>query len=208
MYKITNLKYKQILDIKNLSISNNHLTFITGESGSGKSSLLKLLLGLDFEYEGEILYNNNNMKNIEEIVLRNEIGYLSQAHTFFTPTIQEEFDYITSMLKLNNKSYDEMLELVNLNYSLDTNISILSGGELQRLSLARLLLTNKKVLLLDEPTSSLDNNLENELMDNLHNYAKKMKIKLIVVTHNKSILNNYECQKVIINNGEVIANES
>ncbi len=208
MYEIKNLKYKNILNIKNLSISNNSLTFITGESGSGKSTLLKLLLGLDLEYNGEILYNNSNIKTIEEIKLRNELGYLSQSHTFFTQTIREEFDYISNMLKLNNTEYEKMLELVNLNYSLDTNIAILSGGELQRLSLARLLLTNKKVLLLDEPTSSLDNDLENELMANIYNYAKEMKIKLVIVTHNKSLLNNYECQKIFINNGEVINCES
>ncbi len=207
MFKISNLKFKNILNIEDLTINKDNTTFIYGDSGCGKSTLLKLLLGIRNDYEGEILYKDNQLKKTGELIIRSEIGYLSQSPIFFKQTIKEEFEYVLYILDLKNQDYLSVLKLVELDYPLTTSISTLSGGEKQRLSLARLLITNKSILLLDEPTSALNGELEHVVFDNLNNYAKKHGIKLIVVSHSTNLVNFFDGQKIKIKDGEVVKNE-
>lgn len=207
MFKISNLKFKNILNIEDLTINKDNTTFIYGDSGCGKSTLLKLLLGIRNDYEGKILYKNDQIKKISELIIRDEIGYLSQSPIFFKQTIKEEFEYILDILGLKTQDYLSVLKLVELEYPLTTSISTLSGGEKQRLSLARLLITNKSVLLLDEPTSALNDELEHVVFNKLNNYAKKHNIKLIVVSHSTNLVNSFDGQKIKIKDGEVIKNE-
>lgn len=204
MLKIDNLKYKNILDIKNMEINSSSLTFITGPSGSGKSTLLYLLHGNDYTYTGNIIYNDKNLKNNDNNKLRSEIGYLSQHLCFFTKTIGEEMDYTAELLNttFNKELILEMLQLVNLHYDLTTEITILSGGEQQRLAIARLLLTNKKVLLLDEPTSALDKENAELVIENLITYANKNNIQLIIVAHDIDLINKYSTNTIYLNKKE------
>lgn len=203
MYKIEKLKFMHILDLEYVEIDKFGITYIIGESGSGKSTLLSILKGRERNYSGNITYCGNDLREVDEVVLNKEIGYLSQQNIFFKKTIQEEFDYICHLLRINVDDYVQYLDIVCLDYELDTNIDILSGGEKQRLCIARLLMTSKKVLLLDEPTSSLDKHNEMIIIHNIIEFAKREHIKLIIVTHNTQIIDE-ECQIISIKKGGVL----
>lgn len=202
MYVIEDLKFKHILNIKNISIRDNGVTYIIGSSGSGKSTLLSFLKGVKHNHSGKIIYCGKNIYDYDNNILNREIGYLSQHNVFFKGTIKDEFDYICHLLKINVQDYNKFLNLVCLDYELDTNIDILSGGEKQRLCIARILMTNKNVLLLDEPTSSLDKLNEKVIIKNIIEYANENDIKLIIVTHNTELINEKD-EVITIENGGV-----
>lgn len=205
MYKIKNLKYNNILNIENLSIEKNNITFISGASGSGKSSLLKLLHGDNYSYTGEIMLDNKLLAHMDSNIVRNRIGYLSQEHVFFKQTILDELKYINKLLEkeITKNRVESLLNLVCLPLKTDYEIEKMSGGEKQRLALARLLSTDKEVLLLDEPTSSLDNKTGEQVITNLKEYCKN-KIKLIIVTHNTNFLSDSTNQIIALDKGEMI----
>ncbi len=205
MYKIKNLKYNNILNIENLNIDKNNITFISGASGSGKSSLLKLLHGDNYSYTGEIMLDNKLLAHMDSNIVRNRIGYLSQEHVFFKQTILDELKYINKLLEKEITKYrvESLLNLVCLPLKTDYEIEKMSGGEKQRLALARLLSTDKEVLLLDEPTSSLDNKTGEQVITNLKEYCKN-KIKLIIVTHNANFLSDSTNQIITLDKGEMI----
>lgn len=205
MYNINKLNYKGILKINKLSIDNNKITFITGKSGSGKTTLLRLLHAEDYEFEGQINYKEKSICDYDGDSIRSEVGYLSQAHIFFKNTIESELNYISSLLNIHTdkKQISKLLQTVCLDFEHDYQIDNMSGGEKQRLAIARLLLTNKKILLLDEPTSSLDADTSVRLINNLRDYAHN-KIKLIIVTHNPNLVNLTLDQVIEIEEGVVL----
>ncbi len=204
MYKIENLQYENIIKISNLEITDTNLTFITGESGSGKSTLLKLLHASTYKFSGLISYHNQDITTIDSNIIRKDVGYLSQTHTFFKATIAEEFYYIAQLLNLsvNNELIENYLQICCLALDINAKIELLSGGEKQRLALARLLFSNKQVLILDEPTSSLDESTSLKLIKNLKAYCEN-KIKLIIVTHNEVMIDPIQDQVIRLQKGVI-----
>ncbi len=203
MYQIKKLKYKNILDIKELNIDKDCITYITGESGSGKSTLLGFLNASSYKFNGNIYFHGEDIKKINSDIIRSKVGYLSQSHTFFKTIIIEEFEYIAKLLKIDYTSADisKLLKICCLELETSNQIDTLSGGEKQRLALARLLFTKKAVLILDEPTSALDEKTSQAVIQNIKEYTKN-RVKLIIVTHNAMVINKQEDQVINLKKGK------
>jgi ABC-type bacteriocin/lantibiotic exporter with double-glycine peptidase domain len=183
---ITFLQNKKII-FKNLSflINKNSLTLIKGRSGSGKTTLLNCLCGLLRVDSGIIKYDKKNINNINRNSLANNTGYVLQENFFFNGSVIDN-------LKFNNKHFDfpkvnnlakilDLKDIIDKNIIINESTSNLSIGEKQRLALIRELIRKPKFLILDEVTSSIDQNSTNAII----NYIKflKKEITIVVVAH-------------------------
>ncbi len=201
LYKI-NFKYNEskqnkTFELKNLTIKfeKNKITSLVGSSGSGKSTIINILCGLLEPKFGEYTVNSDKYKKLPSQILKN-ISYLPQQIFLFDETIVKNIAFGESDDKIDLKKINKIINEVGLRTlinklpkQLNTNIGekggILSGGQLQRIGIARSLYFNKKVIILDEPTSSLDNKSSNKIIKML-NKLKKNKI-IILVTHSSSV---------------------
>lgn len=196
-----------MLEVKNLTKSFDELLFenfnlelnpgdifaITGPSGCGKTTLLRIICGLEDPDSGDIILEKQSI--INEPAEKRNIGLIFQS-----PVLFPHFT-VKGNLKLGNKNADisKSLSEVNLSGFEDRRIESLSGGEGQRVSIARALLANPKVLLLDEPFSSLDNELANRLVDDIRALLKSRKCPAILVTHNIQIAEKFADKVISIN---------
>lgn len=168
-----------------------------GPSGSGKTTLMKLLVGLYRPQQGSILYNGMDENNIDFEDLRNQIGFVTQDTQLFSGTIKE------NLLFVNPEASDEELQdvlqkaacqnlLARAEKGLETMIGEgglkLSGGEKQRLSIARALLRKPKLLLFDEATSALDSLTEEEITDTIRDISRNGKQITILIAHRLSTI--------------------
>lgn len=196
----------------NLTINKDSFVAIVGESGSGKSTLAKLLVNYYQAKKGDIQIDQKNIVSIENKSLRKHIGYVSQKNFFFSGSIIDNLllgneknitiEEVISACK--NAEIHEFIEQLPQGYqtTLEANGDNLSGGQLQRLALARLYIKNPEVFILDEVTSALDSTTENKIMNNLHNISKEGKT-VIIISHKLSTIekvDNIYCMK----NGEII----
>lgn len=193
---------KSYRDVK-ISIKNTHFKkersyLIIGPSGSGKSTMLNLIGGLIKPTSGSIQLNLNNqtiditkLKDSQLKKLRlDNIGYILQDFKLI-----EEFtvkDNIEILLNLSNKKIStqalkEILRQVGLEHKINSKVKHLSGGEKQRVAIARVLAKNYNILLCDEPTGSLNKVLANQLMELIIKIHKKAKNTLIVVSHDETM---------------------
>lgn len=208
MFNLYNIKYKNILDIETLNIPNNKITCIIGESGSGKTTLIKMLNKLISYDAGKILYNDVCIDEIDSVKLRREVVMLPQNPAIFPGSIK---DNLLIGLRFSEKPLEkdsrllEILKVVNLNKELNEDADKLSGGEKQRLALGRVLLMEPSVFLLDEPSSALDEETEQIIIENLVNHAKTYNKTLIMVTHSKKIANQFAQNIIEINKGKIIS---
>lgn len=207
MFQLKDVKYKKILDIKQLSIPANKITCIIGESGSGKTTLLRLLNKMISCTEGEIFYNNDAISTINSIELRRKVVMLPQVPAIFSGTVK---DNLLIGLKfsekpvVNDEKLFEVLNMVHLNKPLAEDADKLSGGEKQRLALGRVILMDPEVFLLDEPSSALDEDTEQIIIEKLVHYTKDTNKTLIMVTHSKKIAQTYADNIIEIKNGKVL----
>ncbi|MBC7949678.1 MAG: ABC transporter ATP-binding protein [Chitinophagaceae bacterium] len=168
-----------------------------GPSGSGKSTLMKLLVGLYRPQEGTILYNNLDETELRFDDLRNQIGFVTQDTNLFSGTIKENLLFVNpsaseaDVMDALNKAACQNL-LVRAEKGLDTMIGEgglkLSGGEKQRLSIARALLRNPKLLLFDEATSALDSLTEEEITDTIRDISREGNQVTILIAHRLSTI--------------------
>ncbi len=206
MFRFNNIKFKHILDIENLTIEKGKVTCIIGESGSGKTTLLKLFNKMITNDKGDIFYNDKNLKEIDSVELRREVIMLPQIPTVFSGTVR---DNLLIGLKFSEKPLvddevlNNILKVVSLNKKLDDDSSDLSGGEKQRLALGRIMIMEPEVLLLDEPSSALDDETEMIIMENLVSYTKENGKTLIIVTHSKKLAYTYSDRILEIYDGGV-----
>jgi len=208
MFTFNNVRYKNILDIKQLTIPEKKVTCILGESGSGKTTLLRLLNKMLSYTEGQILYKGIPLSSTDSVLLRREVVMLPQIPAIFDGSIK---DNLLIGLKFSEKSCDisenelnYILDTVHLKKQLNDSTQHLSGGEIQRLALARVLLMKPEVYLLDEPSASLDEETEQIVIEKLVHFTKQHNKTLIMVTHSKKIANAYSENTIRIKNGSVI----
>ncbi len=210
MFSLKEVKYKDILDIKLLNIKRYKVTCIIGESGSEKTTLLRLLNKLISCNSGEILYNNQLLHDINTIELRRNIVMLPQSPAIFKGSIKDNLliglKFSEKQPVCDHKLY-EVLKLVKLNKQLDEDAQKLSGGEKQRIALGRVMLMKPEVLLLDEPSSALDENTEHVIIDSLVNYTKENNKTLIMVTHSKKVAYHFADEIIEIEKGTIINEE-
>lgn len=194
IFTIKNLTYRDILYIPELEVPQGKVTCIVGESGKGKTTFLKLLNHMFSCNEGEIYFKDQNIKDMDPVELRRKAVMLPQSPVIFTGTIKENFQIALEFSEKEKKPESEYvfyLNLVSLNKNLSDNAEEMSGGEKQRLSLARILLLEPEVLLLDEPTSSLDEKSERKVMGDVIEHAREKETTVIMVSHSKEIANLY-----------------
>ncbi|OHW63318.1 sulfate/thiosulfate import ATP-binding protein CysA [Andreesenia angusta] len=206
MFSLRDVRYKDILEIDELEIEDGKVTSIVGESGSGKTTLLRLLNKLISCDSGEVKYRGENIENIDSVELRRNVVMLPQIPSIFSGTVR---DNLQIGLKFSEKPEADdsvllsVLELVGLKKSLDESSENLSGGEKQRLALGRVILLEPEVLLLDEPSSALDEETERIIIGKLVEYTKEQKKTLVMVTHSKKIAKNYSDNIIEIRNGRI-----
>jgi putative ABC transport system ATP-binding protein len=207
MFKIENLKYKNILDIESLIIPSEKITSILGASGSGKTTLLRHLNKLISPDNGNLFYFDKSLVETDSIELRRKVVMLSQNPAIFPGTIKDNLllglKFSEKPLPLESK-LDEILKMIKLNKSLNENAENLSGGEKQRLALGRVILMEPEVFLLDEPSSALDEETANLLIEKLVTYVKATNKTLIMVTHSKAIASKFSDNIIEISNGKVL----
>ena len=210
--KFSYLKDEPVLDDINIDFEPNKLTAIVGKSGCGKTTILSLISKLYDADSGEILLDGKNINTLTENAIHSNIGEISQSPYIFNTTIRQnllfvkpdasEEELITVLKKA--QIYNDVKKMTN---GIDTEIGEngvkLSGGQKQRIAIARLLLTNAKVIVFDEATSALDNNSQKKIVEMLEKYKSEKTI--IIVAHRLSTIiiadNIY-----MIDGGKVIAN--
>ena len=200
-----------VLNDINLEIKGGKMTALVGHSGSGKSTLLNLIPRIYDPISGEILMDNQNIKNINLSSLRNEISIVDQNTTLFDDTVFNNIKYAKP-----SASEDEIFHAAEMSMSIEfinnlenkfktiigENGVKLSGGERQRLSIARAFLKNSKIILLDEATSSLDSETEEKIQKALGKLTSNK--TTVVIAHRLSTILNSDTIYVL-DKGFVIA---
>lgn len=175
----------------NLTIDKGEFVVILGPSGSGKSTLLNLLGGLDHVSSGNITVNSHNITGYSDNDLTeyraHEVGFIFQFYNLIPNlTALENIELIGDVI--GKKVYgEEMLDKLNLAEHYHNFPSELSGGEQQRVSIARALVKNPEMLLCDEPTGALDSNTGDMVIRLLYDICRENRTTVIIVTHNESI---------------------
>ncbi|WP_460023298.1 ABC transporter ATP-binding protein [Lactovum odontotermitis] len=186
-FEVKNISYndagKEILHDISLDIDEkDHYVTITGPSGGGKSTFLKILSSLlDFS-SGELIYRGKSLQVLDPILYRREVSYCFQQPVLFGQTVRECLTFPFEIRKLDFDKEKVLAELAEVNLGadfLDQEISKLSGGEKQRVALVRNMLFEPAVLLLDEVTSGLDS--ENKTI--VRDFINRQKATIIEVTH-------------------------
>ena len=186
---IDGMKKKKVLKNINVTFESGKFYAILGESGSGKTTLLSILSGLLNVEEGEILFNEESIKKKGLNNYRlTKVGIVFQNYNLISYlTAKENVEILMNIRKSKekNKIYDYLKEVGIDEETADRNVLKLSGGEMQRVAIARCLSCNIPIILADEPTGNLDEENEENII-NIFNKLKKDKI-IIVVTHSSKL---------------------
>tara|TARA_B100001063_G_C16762864_1_gene556918 strand:+ start:556 stop:2265 length:1710 start_codon:yes stop_codon:yes gene_type:complete len=214
-FEKVNFKYNEsskqfILKDINIVINSGDSICIMGPSGSGKSTLLNLIMGFIRPNGGKITINNN-INNYENISWFRNIGYVSQSNFLIEDSIKKNVALGYEDKDINEKKVIKCLiasglkdYLESINSNIDLNLGeegkLISAGQKQRICIARALYNDPSVLILDEATSSLDQNTEKQILENLASYENN--VTKIIVSH-REMAKNY-CKKIInLENGEL-----
>ena len=191
----------QILSGVNLTVTQGQQVAIMGRSGSGKTTLLQLLGGLDTPTNGSIILCNHDLNYIKEHdkakLRNNKIGFIYQMHHLLPEFTALENVCMPLLIKkisfdVAKKLASNLLEEVGLISRLHFKPNKLSGGERQRIAIARALINNPDCILADEPTGNLDVESAKQVMDLINNLNKKRQAAVIMVTHDHSLVKNFD----------------
>ena len=173
----------------NFEINENENVFLFGPSGCGKSSLLNIISGLDKPDKGEISFLNKKLSNNHHDFLKNDIGIIFQDHYL----ISELNTFENIQLKTNNfLAINEIFDYFGLNDLKNKYPSQLSNGQKQRVCVARALVNRPKLLVADEPTSYLDRENADLVIDLIIKSSKKFKVSSIVASHDISFKKKFD----------------
>ena len=187
-------KDRQILSDFNLTVEKNKILAIVGPSGGGKTTLLRMLAGLEKIDSGEIIYNGENLP-IDELEKRNLLGFVFQDFQLFPHLTVLENLVLSPMKTMNMAKNDaekkaiELLEKLGLEKQINNYPTSLSGGQKKRVALARAMMIDPKIIGYDEPTSALDPELRLEV-EKLILKNRELGITQIVVTHDLQFAEN------------------
>ena len=194
MITAKNIKKKynnqEVLRGIDLKIDKNEFVVILGASGSGKSTLLNILSGLEKSDSGEVVYDNESISDYSEKQLtkfrKEKIGFVFQQYYLLNNLTVEQNVKVGANLA-NNKEYVDIIKDLGLEDRLSRYPNELSGGEQQRVSIARALAKKPTVLFLDEPTGALDEETGRKILEYLLKLKDKSHFTMIMVTHNENI---------------------
>lgn len=220
MLKVSNICKKycnsnnslNILNGINLHIKENEAIAIMGNSGSGKSTLARILLRLEKIDSGEIFFQGQDITNLTNknlIFYRRQVQFIAQRpESFLDPLMTIEKSLYEPVdifgLKINIDDIKNILELLQLNFNIIKRYPHqVSGGEIQRICLARALLLKPKLLILDEPTSMLDISVQAQIMHLLRDIKKYEKLSYLFITHDYNLAT-FLCNKILrLENGKL-----
>lgn len=181
---------EKVLDNLNFEIKEGEFFVLVGPSGSGKTTTLKLINRLIEQTEGDIFFQNKNIKDYPLREMRLEMGYVLQEIALFPNlTVAENIGLIPEMKKINKKEIAKRVDSLLKQVDLDPKVyksrlpEDLSGGEKQRIGILRAIAANPKVLLMDEPFSALDPISRGQLQDLVKDLHEDYKITTVFVTH-------------------------
>jgi putative ABC transport system ATP-binding protein len=195
----------QVLKNISLKIEDGDFVIILGASGSGKSTLLNVISGLEHPESGEIMYDGNDITTLSDSRLtefrKKNIGFIFQQY-YLLPNMDVAKNVKMGADLAANKEYRTIIDAVGLGNKLHKYPSELSGGEQQRVSVARALAKKPKVLFLDEPTGALDEQTGRQVLDYISKLQNQYGFTIVMVTHN---LNIAEMAKTVIkmNSGRI-----
>lgn len=207
-FSYQNAKNKTIHDFS-INIQKGEIISIFGESGSGKSTILRLIAGLEVPSKGFIEIDNKIIMDEKTFILpeKRGVGMIFQDYALFPHmTVAENIKFgLKNLEKLKCKDrINQVLELVNLQEFKDRYPHELSGGQQQRVSIARALAPNPSVLLLDEPFSNLDSELQIKIREELKNIIKQAGITSIFVTHDREDSKAIADRVILLKEGQIV----
>jgi iron(III) transport system ATP-binding protein len=199
-----NLGDRKVLGDINLAIQPFIKTALIGETGSGKSTLMKIMAGLVQPSSGEVIFEDKRIESPDEVLIpgHKQIGYLSQHFELLNNYRVEEL--LDMANKLEQQEADEVYRICKIDHLLKRKTNAISGGERQRIALARILVGNPKLLLLDEPFTNLDlsnNRIINNIIDSL---CKSGKMTIVLVSHDPTNILSWADHIAVLQNGEII----
>ena len=189
---------RKIIDNLTISIPENSLVAITGKSGSGKSTILNMIGLLESIDSGSIKINGNNIPNINSskatMLRRNTINYLFQSYALISDitvldNLMVAMEFLDLSKKEKNDKIDKVLKDLDIFILKNKKVNTLSGGEQQRVALARCILKPGNLILADEPTGSLDPKMAEIVFELIKYLRDKYNKTVIIVTHDISLAN-------------------
>jgi thiamine transport system ATP-binding protein len=212
MIKVKKLKYRfESTSFEfNFDLNSTDIVGVLGKSGSGKSTLFNLLAGFLNPNEGSIFFNKNDITFLKPS--ERNISILFQDHNNFNhlsifENIILGIDPDMKQTQNNFKIVRDIMKKVSLNIDLQKKVSDLSGGEQQRVSIARCLLRKKSILLLDEPFNSLDPGLRKTLYEDVKNMSLTNQIMTLISSHLIEELKTVTDKFLFINKGKIVENK-
>lgn len=212
MLKVNNISKKFdnkiIFDSISFEVEENDRLLIIGPSGSGKTTLLRCLNKLETPDSGEIYLNDKSYIDIESNYIRKKVGMVFQSFNLFPHlTVGDNVSLAPKTLKLDTKENIEkntrnLLDMVHILDKIDEYPKKLSGGEKQRVAIARTLATNPEILLFDEPTSALDPEVIKSFIEVLKDLSKTKTI--VVVSHEMDLIKTYATKVLFLADGKVL----
>jgi tungstate transport system ATP-binding protein len=210
-YRVNHLKktynHRTVLRIDSLEIETERIYALLGPNGAGKTTLLNILGFLDTPTTGTIFYGNRNVKFSEAYLqaLRKSVVVVDQQPILFTTTVFKNLEFGLKIRKIppekRSAIIDEVLDLVGMRDFIDAQAHRLSGGETQRVAVARALAVSPEVLLLDEPTAGVDAENQAAIIRILDQINREKKITILFSTHDRSLAKSLAHHTLFLNNG-------
>ena len=204
------VKDKVLVEDATFEVHTGEVLAIVGPSGSGKSSLLRLLNRLDEPTGGTVYVEGIDYRQIQPRELRRKLGMVTQRPYLFPRTVEEnlQFGPMQRGETLSHESVEQLLARVGLKAYASRNVANLSGGEAQRVSVARTLANSPLVLLLDEPTSALDEASKLEVESSIQNVVHDQGLTCILVTHDTAQAARLAKRALVMESGRIVRSGS
>ena len=211
LFSVSKLFFIQNL---NFNLYQGDFINIIGPNGSGKTTILKILSGVIKIFNGKIFIKDEDIKNIDSVNRVKMIAIMQQNfHLYIDFTVRQILAMgrviLSNNFKINSKDNEIILSIINvigINNLIEKKYNILSSGQKQKVMLAIAMIQQSKILLLDEPFSSIDTETKLIVMHFLKEINKKYKVSIVIVDHSQNILNFYN-RKITINNGQIISDK-
>ena len=205
-FQLQNVRFKDVLDIESLQIDACKVSAIVGPSGGGKTTLLRILNRMTTPDSGRVLYFGEPVEEMDPVGLRRKVVMLTQMPVIFAGTVQENLLIGCRLAEKEGPAEADIqaiMKRVGLDKELSADAAQLSGGEKQRLALARVMLMDPEVMLLDEPSASLDEETEVLIFDLVTEFCRERCKTLVMVTHSEKGFTGYYDTLIRIRDGRV-----